>query len=74
MKSGPDSIIKDYAAAFERANGKPSPVVKYEGGWFRFKDQRNQGYRRAKFEEMLAVLRERPAAHPPADRGGASNG
>jgi hypothetical protein len=56
-----ERLIRDYKAAYERANGKTAPTVIYQEGWFRFKDYQNRGYRRAAMEEMLECLRERPA-------------
>ncbi len=61
-------LIRDYKAAYERANGKPAPILTYtDGGWFHFDDLRPR-YRRAAIEEMLECLRERPAYPiPPAN-------
>ena len=63
-----ERLIRNYREAYERANGKPAPIVTYSiGGWFKFGNS-GVGYRRAAVEEMLECLRERPAYSAPAFR------
>ena len=55
-----ERLIREYRAAYERANGKVAPPVTYSGsGWFQIGNI-SPRYRRAAMEEMLECLLERP--------------
>lgn len=60
----PSELIAEYLKYHAICNpDRPAPLVRYEGGWFRFKDFHNKGHRRAEFWSMLETLKTRSRDH-----------
>lgn len=56
----PETLIAEYLAAYEAANGKPAPNLSYERGWFRISHGTYYGtrHRRIEIEKMRDRLLE----------------